>query len=124
MTSSAPRPPIRVALEVCPVEVGIAVLGGTWKLTVVKHLLEAGTMRSGDLSRTVPQASQRTLTRQLRELEQDGVVHRRVYPEVPPRVEYSLTQLGSSLAEVVAAMNAWGRVYEAHLDTDAAGQQV
>ncbi|QOR70313.1 helix-turn-helix transcriptional regulator [Ruania alkalisoli] len=95
------------ALEVCPVEVAISAVGGAWKLTIVKHLL-TGTLRFGELRRAVGPVSERTLARQLRELETDGLVHREVYAEVPPRVEYSLTPLGESLREVVAAMDAWG----------------
>ncbi|MDR8020474.1 winged helix-turn-helix transcriptional regulator [Nesterenkonia aerolata] len=97
-------------MEVCPVEVAVSVLGGTWKLTVVKHLLE-GTLRFGELSKLLAGANRKTLTRQLRELEEDGIVHREVYPEVPPKVEYSLTELGQSLAPVVEVMNEWGAVY-------------
>lgn len=101
------RLPVQRAIEVCPVEVAVSVLGGTWKLTLVKHLLE-GTKRFNELGRLVPLANTKTLTRQLRELETDGVVSRTVYPQVPPKVEYSLTELGRSLDPIVAAMNAWG----------------
>lgn len=94
-------------------EVAVSVVGGTWKLTVIKHLME-GTRRFGELSRLVPLANRKTLTRQLRELEEDGVVHREVYPEVPPKVEYSLTELGEDLASVIEAMNRWGAHYSGH----------
>ncbi|WP_200837782.1 winged helix-turn-helix transcriptional regulator [Ruania rhizosphaerae] len=104
------------ALEVCPVEVAISAVGGAWKLTIVKHLL-AGTFRFGELRRAVGPVSERTLARQLRELETDGLVHREVYAEVPPRVEYSLTELGASLREVVAAMDAWGAVLSREAET-------
>lgn len=95
------------AMDVCPVEVAVSVLGGTWKLTLVKHLL-GGTRRFNELGRLVPLANTKTLTRQLRELEEDDVVHRTAYPEVPPRVEYSLTERGRSLEPLVTAMDAWG----------------
>ena len=101
------RLPVQRAIEVCPVEVAVSVLGGAWKLTVIKHLAE-GTRRFGELCRLVPLANRKTLTRQLRELEEDGVLVRTVYPEVPPRVEYALTELGRSLRPVVAAMDDWG----------------
>ena len=94
-------------MQVCPVEVAISVLGGSWKLTLVKHLLD-GTQRFGELRRAVPEVNVRTLTRQLRELEDDGIVLRTVYPEVPPKVEYSLTELGRTLEPIVVAMNDWG----------------
>ena len=102
------RLPVRRAMEVCPVEVAVSAVGGTWKLTVIKHLLE-GPRRFNELGRLVPLANTKTLTRQLRELEDDGLVLRTVYPEVPPRVEYSLTDLGRSLQPIVEAMNAWGK---------------
>ncbi|WP_147916191.1 winged helix-turn-helix transcriptional regulator [Ruania zhangjianzhongii] len=101
------RLPVQRAVEVCPVEVAVSVLGGTWKLTLIKHLAE-GERRFGELGRLVPLANRKTLTRQLRELEEDGVLVRTVHPEVPPRVEYALTDLGRSLMPVVAAMDAWG----------------
>lgn len=99
-------------MDVCPVEVAISVVGGSWKLTIVKHL-QAGPLRFGALRRAVGTVSERMLTRQLRELERDGVVHRRVFAEVPPRVEYSLTALGSTLAPVVRAMDDWGAGFAA-----------
>lgn len=101
------RLPVERALEVCPVEVAVSVLGGTWKLTLVKHLL-GGTRRFNELGRLVPLANTKTLTRQLRELEADGIVQRTAYPEVPPRVEYALTELGRGLEPIVEAMDAWG----------------
>lgn len=101
------RLPVSRAMEVCPVEVAVSAVGGTWKLTLIKHLL-AGTRRFNELGRLVPLANTKTLTRQLRDLEEDGIVHRTVYPEVPPRVEYSLTALGRTLEPIVMAMNEWG----------------
>lgn len=101
------RLPVQRAMQVCPVEVAVSVLGGAWKLTVVKHLA-GGTRRFGELCRLVPLANRKTLTRQLRELEADGVLVRTVHPEVPPRVEYALTELGRSLMPVVAVMDDWG----------------
>lgn len=101
------RLPVSRAMEVCPVEVAVSVLGGTWKLTLVKHLL-TGTRRFNELGRLVPLANTKTLTRQLRELEEDGIIQRTVYPEVPPRVEYALTELGRSLEPIVNAMDTWG----------------
>ncbi|MCH1884114.1 helix-turn-helix domain-containing protein [Agrococcus sp. ARC_14] len=105
------RLPVQRAIEVCSVEVAVSVLGGTWKLTLVKHLL-GGTLRFGELCRLLPLANTRTLTRQLRELEEDGILIRTVYPQVPPKVEYSLSELGESLAPVVAAMDGWGAAFE------------
>lgn len=107
------RLPVSRAMEVCPVEVAVSVLGGTWKLTLVKHLL-VGTRRFNELGRLVPLANTKTLTRQLRELEDDGIVQRTVYPEVPPRVEYALTERGRSLEPIVSAMDAWGADFARH----------
>ena len=96
------------ALLVCPIEVSVSVIGGAWKLTIVQHL-SAGTRRFGELRNELGDVTDRTLTRQLRELEDDGLVHREVFAEVPPRVEYSLTPLGQSLRSVIATLDAWGR---------------
>jgi DNA-binding HxlR family transcriptional regulator len=115
MDTNALRATVGRAMEVCPVEVAIAVIGGAWKMTTVKHLSQR-THRFGELRRAVGPVTPRVLTRQLRELEQDGVVDRRVYAEVPPRVEYSLTPLGKSLSPLVAQLDAWGSKYTAHLE--------
>lgn len=105
---------VRRALEVCPVEVAVSVLGGTWKLTIVKNLLD-GSRRFNELGRLLPLASTKTLTRQLRELEEDGIVSRTVHDRVPPRVDYAVTDQGRSLAPIVEAMNSWGDAFAAEL---------
>lgn len=107
------RLPVSRAIEVCPVEVAVSVLGGTWKLTLIKHLL-GGTRRFNELGRLVPLANTKTMTRQLRELEEDGIIQRTVYAEVPPRVEYALTETGRSLAPIVDAMDTWGAEFANH----------
>ncbi|WP_298139272.1 helix-turn-helix domain-containing protein [Acidiferrobacter sp.] len=94
----------------CPVEACLEVIGGKWKGVILSHLL-GGTKRFGELSRLLPSVTQRMLTRQLRELEADGVVVRMVYPEVPPRVEYSLSPFGKTLAPVLEALRGWGGAY-------------
>ncbi|MGU3293241.1 winged helix-turn-helix transcriptional regulator [Williamsia sp. M5A3_1d] len=104
------REPVRRAYEVCPVEVSVAVLGGAWKMTIVKSLLDSP-MRYGALGRAVGPVAPRVLTRQLRELESDGIVERTVFGEVPPKVVYSLTAQGKALAPFVAALNEWGTRY-------------
>jgi len=91
----------------CPAEVTLQVIGGRWKIPILWHLAQ-GTKRFSELQRAVGGITQKMLTQQLREMERDGIVHRRVYPQVPPKVEYSLTTLGQSLKPVVDAMCRWG----------------
>ena len=91
----------------CPVETTLSLIGGKYKALVLWSLL-GGTMRFSELRRAVPAATPKMLTLQLRELEGDGLVHREVYPVVPPRVEYSLTEFGRSLRPVLEARDAWG----------------
>ncbi len=86
------------------------VVGGKWKGAILFHLLD-GPTRFGALRRLLPRVTQRMLTLQLRELETDGLIHRNVFGEVPPRVEYSLTDFGHSLEPVIMAMQAWGTTY-------------
>lgn len=92
----------------CPITAAMAVIGGKWKILLIFNLL-AGTKRFGELRRLVPGITQKMLTQQLRELEDDGIVRRRVYPQVPPKVEYSLTALGRGLEPVLGQLCAWGR---------------
>ena len=92
----------------CPVEATLELFSGKGKGMILYHLLE-GTLRFNELKRRVGFISQRMLTKQLRELEQHGLVHREVYPEVPPKVEYSLTETGRSLEPILLALKTWGR---------------
>jgi DNA-binding HxlR family transcriptional regulator len=94
----------------CPAEVTLRVIGGSWKIPIVYHLRETA-RRFSDLQRTLETVSQKVLTQQLRELEAAGVVSRKVYAEVPPRVEYSLTDFGRTLEPVVCAMVSWGKAH-------------
>ena len=91
----------------CAVEATLSVIGGVWKPVLVFHLL-SGKLRFNALCRAVPSATPRMMTLQLRELEADGIVQRTVFPEVPPKVEYELTELGQSLAPVLLNMRDWG----------------
>nr|WP_304572008.1 MULTISPECIES: helix-turn-helix domain-containing protein [unclassified Amycolatopsis] len=90
------------------------VLGGAWKPSILHALAEHGVLRFGELSRLLSDLTDRVLTRQLRELEADGLLRRVVYPQVPPKVEYSLTDLGENAQEVLNAMAAWGRSYASY----------
>lgn len=98
----------------CPVEASLSVIGGRWK-GVVLYWLASGTHRFGDLRRRLPNCSQRMLTLQLRELEEDGLLQRTVYAEVPPRVEYELTAFGRSLEPILQELRDWGERYKRHL---------
>jgi DNA-binding HxlR family transcriptional regulator len=98
----------------CSVEATLDVIGGKWKGVVLFHLLD-GVKRFGELRRLLPEVTQRMLTLQLRELEEAGIIHREVYREVPPRVEYSLTSFGASLEPILLLMRDWGDDYMAQL---------
>jgi DNA-binding HxlR family transcriptional regulator len=95
----------------CSVEVTIGVIGGKWKSVVLYLLIKSRVMRFGELRRLLPKVTAQMLTAQLRELEADGVIHRKVYAQVPPKVEYSLTHFGESLAPIIRAMANWGESY-------------
>ena len=107
--------PIIKQLPLVPAERALKVIGGRWKVYVLYFLLE-GPRRLSELRRLVPQVSQKVLVQQLREMEEHGIVRREVFAQVPPRVEYSLTDLGESLRPIVGALCAWGRHHAAELD--------
>lgn len=98
-------------LPACPVETTLTLIGDKWKVLILRDLLP-GTKRFGELRRSVGQVSQKVLTAQLRQMEESGLIARKVYAEVPPRVEYSLTELGRSLWPILDAMKAWGESYK------------
>ena len=95
----------------CPVEATLEVIGGRWKVLVLHHLL-VGSKRFGELSRALKGISARTLTKQLRELEADGIITRTVHQQIPPKVEYALTARGRKLESVLLAMHVWGEDFE------------
>ena len=92
----------------CPVEAALSRIGGKWKGLIILRLLER-TWRFNELMRSLPGCTQRMLTNQLRDLEEDKIVHREIFPQVPPRVEYSLTEIGRDLEPMVRAMCDWGQ---------------
>ena len=112
--SKRPRKPRAYDPKGCPVEACTEVIGGKWKGELLYHLL-GGTKRFGELRKHVPEATQRMLTTQLRELEADGIIERKVFPEAPPKVEYSLSKSGKELKPVIDAMWKWGKGFLANL---------
>ncbi len=92
----------------CSVEAALTVIGGRWKAVIVFKLIENDVLRFGEFRKVIPKITQRMLTNQLRELEEDGIVHRTVYAEVPPKVEYTLTEYGKTLSPVLHALRTWG----------------
>jgi len=99
-------------LPACPVETTLMLIGDKWKILILRDLLP-GTKRFGELKKSIGNVTQKVLTAQLRDMEDKGLVNRKVYAEVPPRVEYSLTDLGKSLKPVLDAMWDWGENYKA-----------
>lgn len=101
-------------LPACPVEATLTLISDKWKILIVRDLLD-GTKRFSELRRSIGNISQKVLTSNLRQMEADGLVHREVYAEVPPRVEYSLTDTGRSLDVVIGVLRDWGEQYKANL---------
>jgi DNA-binding HxlR family transcriptional regulator len=102
-------------MEGCPVETTLDVIGGKWKGIILYHLID-GTKRFNEFRRLNPGITQFMLTLQLRELERDGIIHREVYKEVPPKVEYSLTDFGKTLEPIIISMKQWGELYKIRLN--------
>lgn len=96
----------------CPVTTTLSVIGGKWK-PIILFIIQEEKKRFGQIKKLIPAITQKMLTQQLRELEQDGIIHRKVYPVVPPKVEYSMTDYGLSLSPILKAMAEWG---QAHMD--------
>lgn len=101
-------------LPACPVETTLTLIGNKWKVLILRDLLP-GTKRFGELKKSLGSVSQKVLTAQLRDMEADGLVSRTIYAEVPPRVEYTLTDLGMSLKPVLDSMLTWGENYKASI---------
>lgn len=99
-------------LPACPVETTLSLIGDKWKVLILRDLMP-GTKRFGELKRSVGNVTQKVLTAQLRDMEKNGLVIRKVYAEVPPKVEYSLTDLGKSLKPILDSMWNWGESYKA-----------
>jgi len=100
--------------ELCKVEDALGILVGKWKPIILLTLLKDGTKRFSDLKRSLPGITQKMLTNQLRELEEEDIISRKVYPVVPPKVEYSMTEYGKSLEPILVAMHEWGTSHTLH----------
>lgn len=98
-------------IEQCPMDVTINILSGKWKMSILWHLSK-GVIRFNELQRLLNNITQKTLTLQLRELERDGIIYRKIYAEVPPKVEYGLTKLGESMKPILRSMCDWGKNYQ------------
>ncbi len=102
-------------LPACPVETTLLLIGNKWQVLILRDLILNGTMRFKELQRSIGKVSQKVLTSNLRAMEETGIVHREIFAEVPPRVEYSLTPLGQTLKPVLDALWDWGESYKASL---------
>lgn len=98
-------------MPTCPVATTVQLIGGKWKLLIMRNLLNRP-WRFNELQRSLEGISQKVLTDSLRSMESDGIIIRKVFPEVPPRVEYSLSELGESMRPIISAMEAWGKEYK------------
>lgn len=102
-------------LPVCPVTTTVSLIGNKWKLLILRDIL-TGPKRFGELRKSLDGISQKVLTDSLRGMEHDGILTRTVYPEVPPRVEYSLSELGETMRPIISAMEIWGKRYKEIID--------
>lgn len=94
--------------ENCRVDNALEIIVGKWKPIILLHLLQEGTKRHGELKKNLPDITQKMLTKQLRELEKEDIIERKVYSQIPPKVEYSITEYGKSLEPILDAMHHWG----------------
>lgn len=94
----------------CPIEAAMDIVGGKYKAIIIYHLI-SGTMRYSEIQRAIPQATPKMLSQQLKELEADGIINRVLYPVVPPKTEYSLTELGQTIVPIVQSLCDWGENY-------------
>jgi DNA-binding HxlR family transcriptional regulator len=105
------RPSHPLSTAICPIDTTLAVIGGKWKSIILFHLLAKPVLRFHEFQKIMPAVTPQMLSRQLRELESDGLIHRKVYAQVPPKVEYRLTNFGETLKPVILAMKKWGLQY-------------
>lgn len=101
--------------ELCKVDEALSILVGKWKPIILFHLFNEGTLRFSELKRLMPEITQKMLTKQLRELEDEDIIERVVYPQVPPKVEYSISEYGKSLKPILNIMHEWGSKHTKHM---------
>lgn len=99
-------------VEECGIEIALRLIGGKWKLLILYCLFKDTVVRFGEFRRLLPEITQQMLTSQLREMEKDGIINRKVYPQVPPKVEYTLTEFGISMKPMLDTMMKWGEQYK------------
>lgn len=103
--------------EYCKFESALDILVGKWKPVILLQLISNGTMRFSELQKAIPGINKKMLTQQLRELEYNDIVHREVYNQIPPKVEYSISEYGKGLSTVLQALNNWGAAHMEHMNT-------
>jgi DNA-binding HxlR family transcriptional regulator len=101
----------------CEKELTLSIIGGKWKMIILWHIGLSSPKRFSELKKLLPNVTQKMLTTQLRELERDGIIHRKVYPQVPPKVEYTLTEHGLKLIPILELMYEWGKNYISEMET-------
>jgi len=102
--------------EQCKVDEALGILVGKWKPIILLHLFTEGTQRFSELKKLMPEITQKMLTKQLRELEEEDIINRVIYPQVPPKVEYSISEYGKSLQPILAIMHEWGTGHATHIE--------
>ena len=107
---------MKIEPELCKVDEALGILVGKWKPVILLHLFTEGTLRFSELKRLMPGITQKMLTKQLRELEDEDIINRVIYPQVPPKVEYSISEYGKSLQPVLDKMNEWGTAHGIHIE--------
>lgn len=99
----------------CPVEASLSVVEGKYKSIILYHLMTDGTLRFNEIQKLIPQATIKMLSQQLKDLEAEGIIHKEIYPVVPPKTEYSITEFGETLRPIIMAMCDWGRTYKGNM---------
>ena len=99
----------------CPAEASLSVVGGKYKSIILYHMMTDRTLRFNEIQKLIPQATIKMLSQQLKDLEAEGIIHKEIYPVVPPKTEYSITEFGETLRPIIMAMCDWGRTYKGNM---------